>query len=314
MTNEEIENLARAGKWRDVLGAVGVRDDLFARRLRLWGMVCTKQFTAEHVGDLQALLTGPIADDVRFSLWRLRSTHGRVLETHVPSLHAELVEAAWREHSLGFLESFLSVPLWGVVQELPTRRTRRLQLGGAPAQVDAARQRIVFRWLVAKVCELEHQPLDEAGQAACASALDDRRSPKLLPGLAEYLSHSSSDLAPWRYLGQLLSRQSPDVAEQCLGALDDLLLREDVLAHVPAEVSSASLPSRLVRVVLRKTPLRAVELALAELQQGRFGLLRRESPIAEFTWHEGSIDDIVATVPDRRFDEAVRALVNKKAQ
>lgn len=313
MTDEELEGLAREGNWHDVLVAVGTREDLFACRLRLWGLVCTKRFTAEHASDLQALLTGSIADDDRFSLWQLRSAHGRVLEKHVPSLHAQLVEAAWREHSPIFLERFLSVPLWGVINELGTPRIRHLQLGGAPAQVDAARQHVVFRWLVAQVGKLEKQSLDAASQEACARAIDERRSPKQLPGLAEYLSQHSSDLAPWRYLGQLLARQAPEVAEASLLDLDALLLREDVLAHVPAGVS-ASLASRLVRVVFRKTPLRAVELALVELQQGRFGLVRRESPIAEYTWHEGSIDDVTATVPDRRFEEAVRVLIHKKQE
>ncbi len=312
MTDEDIERLAEERHWVEVLEAVGTRDDAVARRFRLWARLETGRFTAAHVDDLRALLAGPIASEDRWSLWRLRAAHGRSLERLVAPVHAELVEAAWREQAPLFLENFLSPPLLGVMRALPEAwRGRRLQLGGAPAQVDPTRQRVLWSWLVDTLCDLEQVALSEVEREQCSHLLDAGGAALGLPRLAHWLTEHSRDTAPWEYLGLVLAAQSRATAERCVDALDALLLREDVLAHVPTDVDVPALAARLQRVVFRKTPLRALELALVELDDQRMGLVRRESPIAEYTWHEGALDDVLATVPDRRFEETVRAVMRK---
>lgn len=310
MTEDELSNLARQRDWRAVLAAVDLPPDSLSKRFRLWARLATGQFTEADAGDLRALLTGPIAPKDWWSLWRLRSVHGRTLEALVPTLHAQLVEAAWREGAPAFHESFLSAPLLGVLSSLPRAwGPWRVQLGGSPAQVDPERRIEVMRWLVDALCDLEDLGLSDVDQHRTALELVEGKRPALLPELAASLEHTARETAPWEHLGRVLATHPRTTADAWVTALDAMLLHEDVLAHLPSAVDAASLAGRIRRVVFRKTPLRALECALVELEGQRLGLLRRESPIAEYTWHEGPLDEVLATVSDRRFEEAVSAVL-----
>jgi len=102
-------------------------------------------------------------------------------------------------------------------------------------------------------------------------------------------------------------REGHQGALKFVRALDDELRRIDV--ENALEVRHRKASSKIRRAVWRGGPnKRTVTFWLAELADGRYGLLAREP--RRWKWTEGERDDVFALIPDAHFEEAVLAAKN----
>ena len=102
----------------------------------------------------------------------------------------------------------------------------------------------------------------------------------------------------------LAARDSGSDVTTFLQVVDEALRRLDVVNRVAKRKATPTAP--IVRCVWRGDDGKAVRITIAELADGRFGLLAKMR--GRYRWIEGSREEVAASVPDAWFPAAMAAL------
>jgi hypothetical protein len=109
----------------------------------------------------------------------------------------------------------------------------------------------------------------------------------------------------------VLATEGPRAALALLAATDEELRRLDLVQAV-RERCERELDATVVSAVLRSGKSGKVQLWLARLTEGRYGLLWKER--ARWRWTEGDRDTVLGTVPDAFFEAATTATAEDAAR
>lgn len=108
----------------------------------------------------------------------------------------------------------------------------------------------------------------------------------------------------------VLATEGKTAALDLLAATDDELRRLDVV-HALRERMDSDRTSDIAAAILRAGQKGKVQLWLARLTDGRYGLLWKER--TRWKWTEGDRDTVLATVPEMLFEAAVMAAAQDRA-
>lgn len=127
-------------------------------------------------------------------------------------------------------------------------------------------------------------------RSACAEAKVTRGRPDM--------AGAATRPAVTKVVALLLEAEGKEAVRRLLSDLDDELRRLDVVHALHLKKKTPTSP--IARAILR-----APGLWVAELEDGRFGLLSKQG--SRWVWAEGEKKDVLASVPDAHFEKAVMA-------